>query len=79
MKPLKNWDPRWTDSEKLLFRDFGHVAFLAQMLESSLVTILLAAEFSGIPAARTSLRSSLCSELRLAGPMMLDREPQGRQ
>lgn len=45
--PYSTWDPQWSETEKEVFRDFGHAAFTAQMLESSLVTILLAAEQAG--------------------------------
>ena len=41
------WEPEWSPTEHEIFRDFGFAAFTAQMLESSLVHILLAAEFAG--------------------------------
>jgi len=41
------WEPEWSPTEHEVFRDFGYAAFTAQMLESSLVQILLAAEFAG--------------------------------
>jgi len=41
------WDPQWTPTEHEIFRDFEYAAFTAQMLESELITILLAAEYAG--------------------------------
>lgn len=45
--PFSTWDPKWSPTEHEVFRDFGFAAFTAQMLESSLVTILLVAEDGG--------------------------------
>ncbi|SRR5258705_9117554 len=45
--PYSTWEPQWSETEHEVFRDFGFVAFKAQMLESALVTILLAAEHAG--------------------------------
>jgi hypothetical protein len=39
------WQPQWSESEQTVFRDFGHAAFTAQMLEASIVQILLAVNF----------------------------------
>jgi len=41
------WKPEWSPMEHEIFRDFGYAAFAAQMLESSLVQILLAMELKG--------------------------------
>lgn len=41
------WQPEWSATEHEIFRDFGFAAFKAQMLESSLVHVLLAADASG--------------------------------
>ena len=41
------WEPEWFPTEHEVFRDFGFAAFTAQMLEGSLVHILLAAEYAG--------------------------------
>jgi len=45
--PYSTWNPEWSATEHEIFRDFGFAAFAAQMLESSLVTILLAGEHAG--------------------------------
>jgi len=45
--PFSTWDPQWSETEHEVFRDFGHAAFLAQMLESALITVLLAMEDAG--------------------------------
>lgn len=45
--PYSTWQPQWSETEHEVFRDFGFAAFTAQMLESALVTILLAAEHGG--------------------------------
>src|SRR6266478_7937307 len=41
------WEPQWSETEHEVFRDFGFAAFTAQMLDSALITILLAAEHAG--------------------------------
>jgi hypothetical protein len=41
------WEPQWSETEHEVFRDFGYAAFTAQMLESALITLLLAAEHAG--------------------------------
>jgi hypothetical protein len=45
--PFSTWQPQWSETEHEVFRDFGYASFTAQMLESALVTILLAAEHAG--------------------------------
>lgn len=45
--PYSTWNPQWSATEHEIFRDFGFAAFAAQMLESSLITILLAGEYAG--------------------------------
>jgi hypothetical protein len=45
--PFSTWDPQWSETEHEVFRDFGYASFTAQMLESALITILLAAEHAG--------------------------------
>ena len=45
--PYSTWDPKWSETEHEVFRDFGHAAFTGQMLEAALVQVLLAAEFAG--------------------------------
>lgn len=41
------WSPQWSDTQHELFRDFGFAAFTAQMLEASIIQILLAANYAG--------------------------------
>jgi hypothetical protein len=41
------WEPQWSETEHEVFRDFGFAAFAAQMLEASLVQVLLAVEHDG--------------------------------
>ena len=45
--PFSTWEPQWSETEHEVFRDFGYASFTAQMLESALITILLAAEHAG--------------------------------
>ena len=41
-------DPKWSETEHEVFRDFGHAAFTWQMLEAALIQVLVpAAEFAG--------------------------------
>jgi hypothetical protein len=44
---FSTWQPQWSEAEHEVIRDFGYASFTAQMLESSLVTVLLAAEYAG--------------------------------
>lgn len=65
--PFSTWDPQWAPTEHEVFRDFGFAAFAAQMLESSLVTILLAAEDAGkIEIKKPKKKKDLESELYLS-------------
>jgi len=65
--PFSTWDPQWSPTEHEVFRDFGFAAFTAQMLESSLVTILLAAEDSGrIEIKKPKKRKDIESEIFLS-------------
>jgi hypothetical protein len=50
--PFSTWQPEWSETEHEVFRDFGYAAFAAQMLESTLITILLTAEHEGIATFR---------------------------
>jgi hypothetical protein len=45
--PYSTWDPKWSETEHEIFRDFGYAAFAAQMLEAALIHVLLAAEHAG--------------------------------
>ena len=65
--PFSTWDPKWSPSEHEVFRDFGFAVFKAQMLESSLVTILLVAEDAGkIDITKPKKKRDLESELFLS-------------
>jgi len=65
--PFSTWDPQWEPTEHEVFRDFGFAGFTAQMLESSLVTILLAAEDAGqIEIKKPKKKKDLESELYLS-------------
>jgi len=45
--PYSTWDPKWSETEHEIFQDFGYAAFTAQMLEETLIHVLLAAEHAG--------------------------------
>jgi hypothetical protein len=45
--PFSTWEPKWSETEHEVLRDFGHAAMAAQMLEAQLVQILLAGEYAG--------------------------------
>ena len=45
--PFSTCQPEWSETEHEVFRDFGFAGFTAQMLESALITILLAVEHAG--------------------------------
>lgn len=45
--PYSTWDPKWSETEHEVFRDFGYAALTAQMLEAALIQTLLAAEHAG--------------------------------
>ena len=45
--PYSTWDPKWSETEHEVLRDFGYAAFTAQMLEEALIHVLLAAENAG--------------------------------
>jgi len=65
--PFSTWDPKWSPTEHEVFRDFGFAAFRAQMLESSLVTILLVAEDAGkIEIEKPKKKRDLESEIFLS-------------
>lgn len=65
--PFSTWDPNWSPTEHEVFRDFGYVSFTAQMLESSLVTIILAAEDAGeLEIKKPKKRKDLESEIYLS-------------
>src|SRR5439155_1561901 len=54
-----------SETEHEVFRDFGHAAFLAQMLESALITVLLAMEDAGYIEFKK--KNDIESELFLSG------------
>src|SRR5437660_10148518 len=62
--PFSTWQPEWSETEHEVFRDFGFAAFTAQMLESELITVLLAAEHEG--AACFKKKNNTESELFLS-------------
>lgn len=65
--PFSTWDPEWSPTEHEVFRDFGFAAFSAQMLEASIVTILLAAEYAGkIEIKKPKKRMDTESEIYLS-------------
>jgi hypothetical protein len=69
--PYSTWNPEWSPTEHEIFRDFGFVAFEAQMLESSLVTILLVAEDAGrIEIKKSKKKSNLEFEFFLSEKTM---------
>jgi len=69
--PYSTWAPQWSPTEHEIFRDFGFAAFAAQMLESSLVTILLAAEHAGhIKLNKKELESELFLSQKTLGALI---------
>jgi hypothetical protein len=65
--PHSTWTPQWTPTEHEVFRDFGYAAFTAQMLESSVIAILLAGEEAGkIEIKKPKKKKNLETELYLS-------------
>lgn len=70
--PYSTWQPEWSATEHELFRDFGFAAFKAQMLESSLVHLLLAADKSGMIKLenKKSIELELVLSKKTLGPLI---------
>ncbi|MFD0894841.1 hypothetical protein KBB96_04510 [Luteolibacter ambystomatis] len=69
--PYSIWNPEWPPTLHEVFRDFGHAAFTAQMLEGSLVAILLALEIAGkIEIKKPNPKAELESEIYLSSKTM---------
>lgn len=69
--PYSTWSPEWSPTLHEIFRDFGYAAFSAQMLEGSLVGILLALEQAGrIEIQKPPKKVHLESEIYLSAMTM---------
>src|SRR2546430_16005985 len=72
--PFSTWQPEWSETEHEVFRDFGYASFTAQMLESALITILLAAEHAGHIAfnKKNDIESELFLSQKTLGALIVE-------
>ena len=72
--PFSTWEPQWSETEHEVFRDFGYASFTAQMLESALITILLAAEHAGHIAfnKKNDIESELFLSQKTLGALIVE-------
>jgi len=77
--PFGTWQPEWSETEHEVFRDFGFAAVTAQMLESALITILLAAEHAGKVAfnKKKDIESELFLSQKTLGALICELKKSG--